>query len=288
MELWEVPVDTQPSLTLPWDETFIMPVGDIQYGARGSDLDKLKRHLDWGMKQNAYFIGMGDYVDMASPSNRRAIQIAGFYDSTLDALGEIAMLHLEKVYDAMKGTEGRWLGMVEGHHYFEFEDGQTSDTLLAEKLKTPFLGTCAIVNLKFRSEVGKGHRAVNCQIWVHHGQGSGQTMAAPLNKLEKMLARFPTIDMFLLGHYSRKVGYPVDVLVPVFGKHARLKAKRRILACTGGFMRGYTYGSSRNGRAQGSYVEQAMMAPTNLGGVLIKVRPVHTEYEDRLDMSIEL
>ena len=288
MELWEQEVESQPSLTLPWNETLIMPVGDIQYGAPGVELDKLKRHMEWGMKQGAYFVGMGDYVDMASPSNRRALQIAGLYDSTIDALGEIAVIHLDRVADVLKGTEDRWLGLVEGHHYFQFEDGRTSDTILAEKLRTPFLGSCAIVNIKFRDDLVKGRHTVNCQMWVHHGEGSGQTMAAPLNKLEKMMARFPTVDIFLLGHYSRKVGYPVDALVPVFGKRPRLKAKRRILACTGGFMKGYTVGSKRGGRAQGSYVEKAMLPPTNLGGVLIKVRPVHTQNEDRLDMNIEL
>ncbi|KKM74107.1 hypothetical protein LCGC14_1403780 [marine sediment metagenome] len=288
MELWEQQVESQPSLTLPWAETLIMPVGDIQYGAQGVDLDKLKRHMEWGMKQDAYFVGMGDYVDVASPSNRRAIQLAGFYDSVTDAMGEIAVVHLERVMDALKGTEDRWFGLIEGHHYFQFEDGRTSDTILAEKLRTPFLGTCAIVNLKFRDDAVKGRHTINCQMWVHHGAGSGATMAAPLNKLEKMMSRFPTVDIFLLGHYSRKVGYPVDALVPVFGKHPRLRAKRRILACTGGFMKGYTVGSQRGGRPQGSYVEKAMMSPTNLGGVLIKVRPVHTENEDRLDMNIEL
>ena len=76
--------------------------------------------------------------------------------------------------------------------------------------------------------------------------------------------------------------------MPIFGKHPRLQAKRRILAVTGGFSKGYEAGSRRNGRAGGSYVETAMMPPTNLGGVLIYIRPVHTVGEDRLDLNISL
>lgn len=286
MELYEVGVDTQPSLTLPWEETIIMPIGDLQYGAEGANLDKFKRHIDWGMRQGAYFIGLGDYVDVASPSGRMKIAHAELYDSVLDALDDKAREHMEVVLKALKGTEGRWLGLHEGHHYWNFESGGTTDTVMAERLNAPYLGTCAITQLRFRGESGK--RALSCQIWSHHGEGSGATMTAPLNKLERMMSRFPSVDIFLLGHYSRKVGYPVDALVPVFGKNPRLVAKRRILAICGGFSTGYTVGSQRHGRAQGSYVEKGLMSPTNLGAPVIYVRPVHTEYEDRLDMNISL
>ncbi|KKN77091.1 hypothetical protein LCGC14_0364320 [marine sediment metagenome] len=285
MELYEIAVDTQPSLTLPWDETRLMPVGDVQAGASGADIDKFKRHIDWGMKQGAYFISMGDMVDMPSPSGRRKIKNADFYDSVMDDLTDAAERHLEEILSIVRGTEGRWLGWLEGHHYWDFGGGVTTDTILAQKTKAPFLGTCSIVQLKFND--GNKH-GIKCQIWSHHGEGSGMTMAAPLNKLERMMSRFPTVDIFILGHYSRKAGYPVDALVPVFGKRPKLVAKRRILAVTGGFAKGYEAGSRRNGRAGGSYVEAAMMPPTNLGGVVIYIRPVHSGGESRLDLNISL
>lgn len=285
MELFEIAVDTQPSLTLPWDETIIMPVGDLQYGTGEADLDKFKRHLDWGHKYGAYFLGMGDMVDMPSPSGRQKIAAADFYDSVQDALSETANRHLEAVSQAMRGLEGQWLGMLEGHHYWDFGGGRTTDTILAERMQCPFLGTCAILELSFKDS--NKHR-VKCQIWAHHGTGSALTMAGPLNKLERMMSRFPTVDIFLLAHYSRKVGYPVDALVPVFGKRPHLVAKRRILAVTGGFARGYTVGSQRGGRAGGSYVEKGMMPPTNLGAPVIYVRPVRAKDETRLDLNISL
>lgn len=286
MELTESIVESQRSLTVPWNETILMPVGDIQYGAEGSALDKLKRHMEWGMKMGAYFIGMGDYVDVASPSGREKIRNASFYDSVIDALTEKAQEHMEEVLKVFKGTEKHWLGLHEGHHYWEFQEGGTTDTIMAERLGAPFLGTCALTQVRFAQDNGR-HRVV-CQIWSHHGEGSGMTMAAPLNKLERMMSRFPSVDIFLLGHYSRKAGYPVDALVPIYGKIPRLVAKRRILAVCGGFARGYTVGSKRSGRAQGSYVEKAMMPPTNLGAPVIYIRPVHAEHEDRLDMNISL
>lgn len=285
MELYEIGVNTQPSLTLPWQETILMPMGDLQYGAEGADLDKWQRYIEWGMKHGAYFIGMGDYVDVASPSGRQKLRNADLYDSVKDALNDSAARALEKVWSTVRGTEGRWIGLHEGHHFWDFGNG-TTDTILAERLKAPFLGTCAITQINFRNDDHK--RAVKAQIWSHHGEGSGVTMAGPLNKLEHMMSRFPSVDVFLLGHYSRKAAYPVDALVPVYGKNPRLIAKRRILAITGGFMKGYNVGNRHDGRAQGSYVEKGLMPPTNLGGVVIRMRPVHTEYEDRLDLNVEL
>ena len=284
MELTDLIVETQPSLTLPWDETLILPVGDIQHGAYGADLDKFKRHMEWGMKQDAYFIGMGDYVDVFSPSGRQKFKAADFYDSAKKALADKCMEHLDEFYEVVKGSEGRWLTVLEGHHYFEFDDGKTSDTILAERLGAPFGGTTSLIQVRFKDK----SRALTCQIWATHGQGSGVTMASPVNKLERMMSRFPTVDIFLVGHYSRKVAYPVDALVPIFGKNPRLKAKRRILACTGGFMKGYAVGQRGGGRAQGSYVEKAMLPPTNLGGIMLKIRPVHSDQEDRLDLNVEL
>ncbi len=263
-----------------------MPVGDIQHGAQGADLGKFGRHLLWGMNYNAYFTGLGDYLDVASPSGRDKWNHAQFYDSVKDAMDKSVLQSLDEMKRVLEPTQGRWIVLNRGHHYWRFqeefakENGLEADTdrELAKFLGCTVADGVAISQLKFSGEHGK--HAVHCQIWQTHGEGSGITMAAPLNKLERQMSRFPTVDIFLIGHYSRKVGYPVDVQVPVFGKHPRMVAKRRILACTGGFVRSYEVGP------RPSYVEKALMPPTNLGGVVIYARPVHSHDEDRLDLGI--
>ena len=167
-----------------------------------------------------------------------------------------------------------------------FENGDHSDKLLADYLGCPFLGTSTIFQLRFNNEADG--RSNTCQIWSHHGVGSGQTMAAPLNKLEKIMSRFPTVDIFTMGHYHRACGYPVDTLIPSFGKHPRLKSQRKILACTGGWLKGYVVGNERAGRPQGTYIEKAAMSPTNLGGIILRVRPVKERNHSYIWTSIEL
>ena len=284
MELEQLHVDTQPSLTLPHQEMLLMPIGDVQLGAKGVLKDRVKRHVNWGLEHGAYFLGMGDYIDVMSPSNRAAWRSAPLYDSVREAMAEKAQELGEEFLKLVDGSQDRWLGILEGHHYFEFTEDDTTDTRIAEALNAPFLETTTIIELKFGSP---DHTRIKAQIWATHGQGSGQTMAAPLNKLERVMSRFPSVDVFLVGHYSRKVGYPVDAKIPKFGKHPRLVTTRRILGCTGGFLDGYATSPRDGKRHKGSYVEKGMMAPLNLGGLLIRIRPVHEEWGDRLDMSVE-
>ena len=46
----------------------------------------------------------------------------------------------------LKPTVGRWIGAVEGHHFFE-GGGATTDQFLCDWLKTTFLGTAAYIRI---------------------------------------------------------------------------------------------------------------------------------------------
>jgi len=276
MEINRKEIKLAPSLMgMDYPEAIIAPLGDLQYGAMGADLDKFKRHVDWCMEHNAYFIGMGDMVDVASPSGRMKIVNAGFYESIIGALEDHAEQAMNVVLDVLKGTEERWLGMHRGHHYWDFgtdidRNHQTTDTLMAAALNTPYLDWSALTVLTFDSS------GQECQIHSTHGSGSSVTMSGPLLKLEKRSITFPEVDIFLEGHCARKAGYPKDALVT---RNGQLYSKRRIFALTGGFAKGYLVGKT-------TYVEDALMTPLNLGAPLIFVRPV--DAEGRLDLNLSL
>ncbi len=275
MEFNTQQVTLHPSLMGLADEVIIAPVGDLQLGARGADLDKFKRHIDWCMKHDAYMIGMGDFVDVVSPSGQKKLAVADFYESVMDVLTEAAYKKLMVLLDVLKGTEGRWLGFHDGHHKWLFgttKEGkkQTTDSLLAEALVAPFLDWSAVTTLTFKKS------KLTAQIHSTHGNASSVTMAGPLTKMEQRAVSFPDVDIFLEGHCARKVGYPRDGLVRRKGKMA---SRRRIYCTTGGFCRGYLEGST-------TYVEQALMRPLNMGAPLIFVRPI--EEEGRLDMNLSL
>lgn len=268
------------TLTLPWEQIILAPIGDIQHGSQSSSLDSLKRHIKMTEELGCYYTGLGDYLDVASPSGRSKYNRAEFYDSIKDALDKEVYRQLDEVKRVLKPTIGKWLMLNMGHHHWTFCDGTNTDQLLAEYLGCPVTDDMGIgiTNIRFQDKRNK--RAVTCEVWQWHGLGSSTTMAGPVNKLEREMVSWPSVDIFLMGHYSRAVGWPRDPLVPIFGEKPSLIEKRRILACTGSFDKGYTVG----GRA--TYVEKGGMPPLNRGGVLVYVKPVHRADGERLEMHV--
>ncbi len=295
MEISSNEIEAVRSLWLPMEEALIMPIGDLQLDPkvkgreRAADFDRFKRHIQWGVDHGAYFLGMGDYIDTISPSNREKFASAGFYDSFVDMAEKGADDLFDELAEVLEPTKGRWLGLLEGHHFFPYQDGTTTDTRLAQFLGTQFLGTSAMVQVKFKPQ-GK-HKPPSFTIWAHHGRAGGRLLATPLNQLENILKSF-TADVFLVGHHHKKVAGKYPVLEAQFaersGKH-KLVHKNRILACTGSFLKGYLQDSVREGRAQGGYVEKGMMNPVALGGVVLYARPKYDNdgyAEVDLDVSL--
>ena len=256
-------------------EIYILPIGDIQYAGEGSStaLGHLKEHIAWGIKHNALFVGMGDYVDFASPSNRQRLASAALYDTAKDVI-ELSAANLtnELFSRALKPSAGRWLGLLEGHHFYQYAAGHTTDMELCSLLKTQHLGNCAYIRLMFHDM--KGGRWGNVTLWAHHGTGSGRRASAPLNTLDQ-LPIYWDADVYLMGHQSKRVAAPLQRVEPVWAGNGEpfLKHRTIFIACTGSFSKAYIAGN-RHGRVpRGDYVEQKMLSPASLGGIKIKIVP---------------
>ena len=94
---------------LPFKETLIIPLGDIQlqHNRDTVDMDRLKKLVDFGVENDAYYIGMGDFIDMESPSNRMFLRGSTLYDSALDALDAAAEELEDELKEVLKPTIGR-------------------------------------------------------------------------------------------------------------------------------------------------------------------------------------
>jgi len=260
----------------------LMPVGDIQWAGehKVTALDRLKRHIEWGVEHGAWFLGMGDYIDFASPSNRQRLRAAALYDTADEVIEDTSFTLMQELYEkALKPSTGRWLGLLEGHHFYTSRAWVTTDQRLAELLKTAFLGTSAFVRLRFLKGLRASGRSTEAAItvWCHHGAGGGQRAGSPLNRLDQLLVHWDA-DIYVMGHQSKKVGAPLDRIEPLWPRRSgsqpgRLIHRTKIIACTGSFMLGYKEGHRDGKTPRGSYVEQKMLAPVELGGVLIRITP---------------
>lgn len=265
----------------PKDGTLkLAPVGDIQYGAESVEHDKLDRHIDFGVEHDWYFLGMGDYLDHFSPSNRRALVAArgSLYDSARELLDEAVdnRIHeLASFLRAPKGGDGsRWLGLIQGDHAWEFENGEHSDERLAKVLGAPFFGTSVLLNIKVPG------CPIPLRVFATHGAGASINATGKTLHLERLVRAFEA-DIYLMGHSHLKYGVPLDRFETVTkGNKSWLVNRTKIIGITGSFMSGYVKGK------KGTYVEEKALTPVPTGGLLIEAKPVKEEWGWRWDMFV--
>jgi hypothetical protein len=240
----------------------VSPLGDIQWsGKRGpSALDHVKRHIDRALKLDAWFLGMGDYTDFLSPSNRQRLAAASLYDTAQDVIDEKAHELVEEVYnEVLQPTRGRWLGLLEGHHYYEGR-GSTSDQWLAELLDARFLGTSAYIRLEPSGVV----------LLAHHGQGNSVLPTGPLNKLYHYSHGFVGADVYLIGHTTKMSVARLSRPTPDWSK-SDLTHSDIFLVNTGGFSKSSIVGHCNGRIPRGEYAEVKMLTPSPLAAPLIYI-----------------
>lgn len=241
----------------------LTPIGDIQWsGDHGSTAqDQLKRHIDKCLELDSYFIGTGDYIDFLSPSNRQRLASAELYDTAQDVIAEKAYeLNLEVYEKFLKPTTGRWIGMVEGHHFYE-GGGETTDERLSGMLKTTFLGTSAFIRIPRADFV----------IYVHHGTGGGTLPGAGLNKLYHVAAGLQGADVYLMGHNTKLATARLSRPFPKWDKKPTLQHRDVWVINCGGFSKSNVVGHRHGTIPRGDYAEQRMLTPSPLAAPIITV-----------------
>lgn len=267
----------------------LMPLGDIQWTGDSGDCatETLKERIDYGLSLGAYFIGMGDYIDYASPSNRRALEKADIYDTARKVHDRTARWLVRDLFDKfLKKTKNRWLWLLEGHHFSQLDTGITSDQYLCEMLNAMHGGTQCLGGL----HISFGKQIVGTTtVWSHHGQGGGQKQAAPLNKLEAQVIPDWEADIYLIGHMTKQANAPLNRVYPSWNycnpKKAPAKLRHFGKQCvgTGGFGKGYIERHMQGRTPRGTYVEQGMMRPAVLGCPVVKVHPRIIDKLDPMD-----
>ena len=254
----------------------ILPLGDIQYtGKNGSTAFRLLQEaIEYGQRHKAWYLGQGDYIDYASPSNRQRLEAAALYDTAKQVHDDTAIRLVDELYkDYLQPTTGRWLGMLEGHHWAKLESGGTSDQYLCGLTKTRFLGTCAYVGLTFVDRDNPNKRYGRVNIWTHHGTGSGPSAAAPVAKIENSVYAEWEADIYIIGHMTKIAAAPKNRVYPIWEGTAHLSHRKKLLVGSGGFSKAYEENSKQGTVPRGGYVEQGMMKPAVLGCPIIRITP---------------
>ncbi len=267
-------------LTLPvkGNEIHIYPVADVQVGAGGVDEKGFRSFIEEGIADPfGRFVGVGDYTDGISPSNRKLLNAAfvrgDLYDTAREMFTDAAKRSAEHFLHLVRGTEGRWDFLLEGHHLYEYVEGtqlRNTDLDIADALGCPNLGRgIATVSYQFRS--GRPLR-----LWARHGEGSGDSFSAPLNSVEKQMRAF-NADVYLLAHHHKLVAGAATKLYEDEEDETGLGAINSRLVGCGSWLRGFMKDTV-------SYAEEGMMVPLAVGAPIVRIQKQRSDFRIRVEV----
>src|ERR1041384_639566 len=186
MTKWGASVNIPEGNNAKYNEPiYVIPFGDVHRSAPLCHVEKWKEFLEWAKtKKRAYFLGCGDYDDLASTSEREMLGNPKMHESTVKTLESLYYSHTKRFAEEIKFMKGRCIGFLEGNHYGQFQNGTTTTQKLAEHLECKYLGVSSFIRLSFQPIERSGPLSID--IWAHHGQGASRLLGGSLNRVQQM------------------------------------------------------------------------------------------------------
>lgn len=216
--------------------------------------------------KDAWFLGMGDYVDSASTSERQCLAATAshMHESTINDLQELAAEKVKLLAKELGFMKDRLIGLLNGNHYFSFQDGTNTDQKLCGLLGCKYLGVSTFTRL-YLDHFG---RQTSLDIWAHHGLGGARLPGGSINRVDQM-REHAQADIYIMGHDHKRCVIPANPRL--YLEHAAksglaIKSRQQWLIRSGSFLASYEDGC-RN------YNVDAGRGPCSLGHVELHISP---------------
>lgn len=256
-----------PSKTNQTHRLFIF--GDVHRDSELCAEERWKEFLEEGRKAgpHALFLGMGDYLDSFSTSERDILGDGNLHETTRHNLEKIAKRKCSDMAREMKFMSGRLIGLLEGNHYASFSDGTTSTQYMCNLLGCKYLGVATFVRLSFRAFGPRSARMLAFDIHAHHGKGASRLVGGSLNRVAQMFEHCDA-DLVIMGHDHKRAIIPANPRLYLHESGGQLSVKERQMwiARSGSFLAAYADGIA-------SYNVDAARGPCNLGHVECHITP---------------
>lgn len=256
--------------------------GDVHRDAPAHALEKWKEFLAYARGQkDAWFFGMGDYLDSTSTSERECLGniSAKMHETFRDDIVKLQRAKVELLGKELAFMKGRIIGMLNGNHYFEFPEGMNGDQLLCQSLGgAKYLGVCSFVRLTFETH---GRRATR-DVFAHHGAGAARLVGGSLNRVAQM-AEGAEADIFAMGHDHKRGAVPGQprLFLKTTKAGLDLESREPVILRTGSFLKSFEPNRS-------NYNVDACRPPSSLGHVelIVTVKRHRTVEEDSLNVEM--
>lgn len=230
---------------------------------------------------NAWYFGMGDYLDSTSTSERSCLGkiTQEMHETFLADVSALQDAKVELMAKELKFMKGKLIGLLNGNHYFSFSDGTNSDQRLCRMLDCKYLGVSSFVRISLDDH----GRAQTLDIWVHHGTGAGRLLGGSINRVDQM-REHAEADIYAMGDDHKRAVVPATPRLHLARtSRAGLKVKHRQqwLIRSGSFLASYEPGV-RN------YNVDAARGPCSLGHVELIVTMVNHSKHDKIESEIAI
>lgn len=273
-------------------EVIVAPFNDIHFNTEECDKDRFLRYISWGVKEikrgnHLVGIGLGDYNDFLSPSERAALVSAkggyGLHETSLQQMDTWVEGITQTFAAAVQPWSGHIRMLLKGHHQYCYSPmakgplrryrGSSTTEHLCELLGCAYGGQLGVIDLNFGNNL-------HLTVVGTHGYGGARTAGARVTKRIRMnevytLPPASTGILYLMAHDNTKMAISDNVLTHENGKYV---AKKRTYCGTGSFQRAYP-----DNEPDGGYVEEIMLPPSDLGAVVTRIRKEKRNGRWRLD-----
>lgn len=254
--------------------------GDIHRDAPSHALEKWHADINyWKSLKNAWFFGMGDYLDSTSTTERECLGSISnkMHETFRNDVQALQLAKIEMIAKELQFMRGRIVGMLNGNHYFQFQSGINGDQKLCELLGAKYLGVCSFVRLMF-DNCG---RRISRDIFAHHGQGAARLVGGSLNRVAQMFEGVEA-DIVAMGHDHKRGVVPGTprLFLASDRRNACLRLCQRDtwVIRSGSYLKSYEPGRV-------NYNVDAQRSPSNLGHIELIIT-LHTN--DKHDMTLEI
>lgn len=261
------------------DKFHLYGLGDMHLGVVHCDEGRLREKVAEikCLGKKAFWIGMGDYGDLVTPSDFKRWDgkiLAPWMKGNEDNIGPT---QVRKVDEILRPIWGQCLGLIEGNHdenirkYNHYDFMKELLLKANEKHDVPYAGVDCFIRLNFKRE--NSNEAHDIIIHARHGEGhartSGARALAVLRLATSMVNAHITLSAHLHGQESP------DIPERLVLKGGRIKSFETIAVMTGAWIRAYMQG------VPPCYLERWGSPPSTLGCPRIVIEP----QQDRMTLE---
>jgi len=194
-------------------EITLFPVADLHFN---SDMFNEKRFNEWvyhfRKAKNPLCVIAGDIIDEDRPSTRKMRK--EMFVNRIEAYLAEDKQHIDfmrrHIIPRLSFLNSRnCLGCIDGDHFRQYSNGQTSVQYICSTLKLPYLANGqAIISIKPKKNT-RNHLGYN--ILVRHGKGYNSKAGGTLNSMLNFSSFYENIDCYIKGHSHNAIIYPYQV-----------------------------------------------------------------------------